>query len=74
MSYTVTEVRHGVEGTDEMAKAAFEESLPRTIGGTLRPGHTTWEELGPKAQQRWRWISGGAHAAHVPPVQEVFWP
>lgn len=39
---------------DKMARAIFEAGLPRGKNGDLTPGHTTWQQLGPNAQDRHR--------------------
>lgn len=42
---------------DGAAKAAFTASLPTGDKGTIAPGHTTWDDLGPRAKDRWRRIA-----------------
>lgn len=38
---------------DNLARAAFYAGLPRGAKGDLVPGHTEWDDLGPKTQQRY---------------------
>lgn len=37
----------------DAAKAVFMASLPTGDKGKPVPGHTTWEQLGPKARERY---------------------
>lgn len=39
------------------ARIAFYAGLPHSADGKLLPGHTRWEEVGEKAQERWLRIS-----------------
>lgn len=47
---------------DNVAEAVFLASLPTGDKGDLTPGHTTWEQLGPKAQERYRRMAEAALA------------
>lgn len=38
------------------AERAFLAGLPTGENGQLKPGHTTWNMLGPKAKARWERI------------------
>lgn len=49
--------------SDNAAKALFLAGLPTGEGGHLIPGHTTWEALGPKAQERYRRMAQAAREA-----------
>lgn len=39
---------------EQLATAVFVAGLPRGPKGDLVPGHTTWEQLGPQARDRYR--------------------
>lgn len=39
---------------DAAAKSVFLASLPTGDKGELIPGHTTWDDLGPKGKDRYR--------------------
>lgn len=45
---------------DDIAKAVFLAGLPTGDKGELIPGHTTWEDLGPKAKERYRRMAAAA--------------
>lgn len=38
----------------------FYAGLPRGDGGELIPGHTKWDDLGPKAKDRYRRMADAA--------------
>jgi hypothetical protein len=42
------------------AEAVFTAGLPKGANGQLIPGHTTWEDLGPKAKERYRRMGAAA--------------
>ncbi len=45
---------------DAAAKAAFLAGLPRGPKGDLIPGHSKWENIGPKNRQRHRYMAQAA--------------
>jgi hypothetical protein len=45
---------------DDIARAIFLAGLPTGDRGELIPGHTTWEDLGPKAKERYRRMAQAA--------------
>lgn len=45
---------------DDVAEAVFLAGLPRGDKGELIPGHTTWADLGLKAQARYRRMAEAA--------------
>lgn len=50
---------------DAAAQALFLAGLPRGRSGELVPGHTTWNQLGPKAKDRLRDMTKAALASIV---------
>jgi hypothetical protein len=45
---------------DDAARAVFLAGLPTGDKGELIPGHTEWEDLGPKAKERYRRMAQAA--------------
>lgn len=45
---------------DAVAEAVFLAGLPTGKGGKLIPGHTTWADLGPQTQERYRRMARAA--------------
>lgn len=50
------------------AKAVFLAGLPTGKDGKPLPGHTTWDQLGPKAQERYRRMAEAAFDSYEPPA------
>lgn len=47
---------------ENAAKATFLAGLPTGDKGKLIPGHTQWDDLGPKAKERYRLMAAAARA------------
>ena len=60
--------------SDDAAKAAFLAGLPTGKNGEPTPGHTTWEQLGPQAQQRYRRMTDAAITVGTAHIGELIAP
>lgn len=49
---------------DDIVEQVFLAGLPQGKNGELTPGHTTWAQLGPQAQERYRRMTMIAIAAY----------
>lgn len=54
--------------SDNAAKAMFLAGLPTGDKGELIPGHTTWDDLGPKSRERYRRMAQAACDASGTPL------